>query len=194
MTSRFLSQYARAVHLVGSLRALLFVTGMAAWAGTLGAQVRQPWHFALGIGANTDGPLHTGESAIGEIGRSLYAVPRLTLDLRITGARISKDSRLCFSAQCDVRELGEAASLGLAATAGLLPSEYTPYIAGSAGVWSGRASHRRPDQPSAQNGALLVAEAGYRVKPLELGLCVHQFDGSVRHVVRLASIVVRARF
>jgi hypothetical protein len=41
---------------------------------------------------------------------------------------------------------------------------------------------------------MLVAEAGYRIKPFELGLRLDQLDGSVRHVVRLASVVIRARF
>jgi hypothetical protein len=195
MNRRISLHRARVRLLIASSRGLLIVIAVVVWSGSVGAQATRPWQVALGIGATTGEPVGDGAAVIAEIGRSLYATPRMTLDLRLTAAHLRTTDRfVCFSDQCDLRELADAAGLGLAATAGLFASENTPYIAGSVGAWTGRASNRSPDQTSAQSGALLAAEAGYRVKQFEFGLGVHQLDGSVRSVVRLASIAIRARF
>jgi len=145
-----------------SIRRLL--VAVATWSGSLDAQLTRPWQVGLGAGGTTGKPLQSGAAVIGEIGRSVYAAPRVTFDLRVTVAHIRTARRLCFADQCDLRELPNVAGIGLAAAAGLLPSENTPYVAGTIGAWTGRATYRRPDQSSSQTGALLVAEAGYRVK------------------------------
>lgn len=194
MNRRISLHRACACLLIASARGLLIAIAVAVWSGSLDAQVTPPWQAALGIGGTTGKPLANGAAIIGEIGRSLYAAPRVTLDLRFTAAHLRTGDRLCFSDQCDLRELANVAGLGLAASASLRVADNTPYIAGSAGAWTGGASHRRPDQLSAQSGALLVAEAGYRMKQFECGLAIHQLDGSVHSVVRLASILIRARF
>jgi len=60
------------------------VIAAVGWSGSLGAQAPRPWNVAVGIGARTGRPAQDGAAVVGEIGRSVYAASRVTLDLRLT--------------------------------------------------------------------------------------------------------------
>jgi hypothetical protein len=93
-----------------------------------------------------------------------------------------------------LRELADVAHLGVAANALFVASNTTPYVSASAGAWFGRDSGAAAGQQSGESGPTFVVEAGYRVQRFDIGLAVHDFDGSIRGAVHVVSIVGRARF
>ena len=77
---------------------VLMVIAAVGWSGSLGAQAPRPWNVAVGIGARTGRPAQDGAAVVGEIGRSVYAASRMTLDLRLTAGHFgTTDSGVCFS-------------------------------------------------------------------------------------------------
>src|SRR5262245_60488594 len=166
-------------------------------AGSLDAQTPHPWHVALGIGGTGIRPSAIGYPDFsGELGRSLYATSRMTLAVRLAGARLETDHRICLTSPglCDLRELSTVADVGLAVSGRLLASRYTPYFTATSGVWIGRNDDSAPGQRSDGNGFMLAGEGGYRVSRFELGFAGKQFRGAVRGPVWLLSAVVRASF
>jgi hypothetical protein len=154
------------------------------------------WQLDAGVGGITGEPLAHRPVLLGEIGRTLYARPRATLDLVFGAALITTASRVCLVAQqeCDLRRLVDVEHLGVVATASLLASEATPYIRAGAGAWSGHDSGASAGRPSGEDGSMLSVEGGYRIERAELGLAVQLFDASIRGTVHVVSFVVRARF
>lgn len=169
---------------------------VVACSASLKAQGTTHWQAAAGIGGTTGKPLAQGLGFIGEIGYTAAASSRATLDVQLSGARLRTGSRVCtlLDQQCDLRELANVAVVGIAATGALFASKTTPYIGVSAGAWIGRDSNSAAEQESTESGVMLAAEGGYRVRQFELGLALHQFDGTIRGAVNLLSLVVRVRF
>ena len=163
---------------------------------SLPAQTTHPWHVALGVGATAHEPISHGVVFSGEVGRRLYANSRMTLAVRLAGARLEPDHFVCLTSSepCDLRELSTVADVGLGVSGWLSASPNAPYFTATTGTWIGRNSEVAPGQRPGGNGFMLAGEGGYRVSRFELGLAGKQFQGAVRGRVTVLSIVVRANF
>ena len=114
-----------------------------------------------------------------------------------SASRLSAGNCVCVTgsdSQCDLRQLANVAELGVAGSVSLSKSPTTPYIKASVGPWRGHSSAVATGEQSAETGATFVAEGGYRIGHVELGVTVHRLDGSAAGAVDVTNLVFRALF
>lgn len=160
----------------------------------LHAQGIPPWQAGLGIGIERS---HAEYVVVGEIGRLIYATSRARLGVVFSASRLSTGNLVCLAGsntQCDLRELANVAELGVAASVSLSTAQTTPFLEASVGPWRGHSSAVATGEQSGESGAMFAAEAGYRIRRVELGVTAHRLDGSASGVDYVTNLVFRALF
>lgn len=171
----------------------LLVIAALIWQPELYAQATQSWHVAGGIGL--DGPYEGQASLIAEAGRTLYRGGRTTVDVVVGAAVFQAGSRVCAGlGECDVRKLAQMIDARATVRVSLWPSTTSPYLGAGIGAWSGRDEAAEGLQSSVDDGALLSVELGYRLKRVDAGVAIYQFDGSVHEALHLGAVICRIHF
>jgi hypothetical protein len=170
---------------------------LGAWSALASGQTGASWQVAVGAGGITGEPFGHGTALVGDFGRTMYARPRVRVDVDLTAGRLATSGRLCLleiQQSCNSRELADFRALSLVGVAALSLATVTPYVRTTAGVWQGHDIDATADQSARESGVMLTGEGGIRLGRIELGLDVYGLNGARRNAVHLVTLTARARW